>query len=156
MLARLHLGPHLRNRLDAADLVQETLLKAHLKKDQLRGQTEQERLGWLRQILVRTTIDRVRHLRAGGGPELALADLQRSMEESGVVQPQPNRRGLGRSGRPNDDEQVPLAVVESVHFAMQAVVGADDRGTGWNLARGPFRRGNAPAGATFSPPCLRS
>jgi RNA polymerase sigma-70 factor (ECF subfamily) len=44
-------APHLRGKLDASDVVQMTLLHAYDKRDQFRGQTEVEFLGWLRAIL---------------------------------------------------------------------------------------------------------
>jgi RNA polymerase sigma-70 factor (ECF subfamily) len=52
LLARLQLDPRLRGKLDPSDIVQETLLKAHEKGGQYRGQSEGEELAWLRQILV--------------------------------------------------------------------------------------------------------
>src|SRR5262249_8664590 len=42
--------------LDASDVVQETLLKAHENLGQFRGQTEAELVAWLRQILANTLI----------------------------------------------------------------------------------------------------
>jgi RNA polymerase sigma-70 factor (ECF subfamily) len=60
LLARLHLDARLRSKLDPSDVVQEVLLKAHRHQDDFRGQTEAERLAWLRQILVNTLTDAVR------------------------------------------------------------------------------------------------
>jgi len=57
MLARLQLRQQLRNRLDPSDLVQQTLLDAHAKWNQFRGQNSAELAGWLRQILARNLID---------------------------------------------------------------------------------------------------
>ncbi len=51
LLARLQIDPRLRSKLDASDVVQETLLCAHAKLHQFRGQTEAEMAAWLRQIL---------------------------------------------------------------------------------------------------------
>ena len=51
MLARLQLHPRLHGKLDASDVVQQTLLSAHANRGQFRGRTEAELLGWLRQIL---------------------------------------------------------------------------------------------------------
>ena len=53
LLARLHIGRRLQGKVDAADLVQETFLKAYRDFDQFRGTTEQELVGWLRAILVK-------------------------------------------------------------------------------------------------------
>lgn len=44
-------APRLREKLDASDVVQMTLMHAYDKRDQFRGETEAEFLGWLRAIL---------------------------------------------------------------------------------------------------------
>jgi len=51
LLARLQIGRRLQGKVDAADLVQETFLRAHRHFDQFQGATEAELIGWLRQIL---------------------------------------------------------------------------------------------------------
>lgn len=51
LLARLQISPMLRGKLDASDVVQETLLRAHEKRDQFRGANSAEMAAWLRQIL---------------------------------------------------------------------------------------------------------
>src|SRR5262249_6635094 len=51
VLARLQIDPRLRPKLDPSDVVQETLLKAHERRDQFRGTTDAELAAWLRQIL---------------------------------------------------------------------------------------------------------
>jgi RNA polymerase sigma-70 factor (ECF subfamily) len=51
LLADIQLDPRLRGKLDPSDIVQQTLLSAHEHRDQFRGETEGERLAWLRKIL---------------------------------------------------------------------------------------------------------
>src|SRR5437667_1572024 len=51
ILARLQIGRRLQGKIDAADLVQDTFLQAHRDFGQFRGRTEEELIGWLRQIL---------------------------------------------------------------------------------------------------------
>jgi RNA polymerase sigma-70 factor (ECF subfamily) len=51
LVARLLWQPGVQRRLDLSDVVQQTLLKAHDKRDQFRGETEAEWRGWLRAIL---------------------------------------------------------------------------------------------------------
>ncbi len=54
LLARLHIDPRLRGRLDPSDVVQQTLLIAHEKMAQFRGKTHAELAAWLRAILAST------------------------------------------------------------------------------------------------------
>ncbi len=51
LLARFQLSARLQAKLDASDLVQQTLLKAHEKLHQYRGHSPAEFMAWLRQIL---------------------------------------------------------------------------------------------------------
>jgi RNA polymerase sigma-70 factor (ECF subfamily) len=76
LLARLHLNPRLRGKLDPSDIVQQTFLKAHENRGQFRGQGEAEVAEWLRRILLNTLSDA---LRAFGGARRDLA-LEQSLE----------------------------------------------------------------------------
>jgi RNA polymerase sigma-70 factor (ECF subfamily) len=61
LLVRAQLGDRL-GRLDASDVVQQTLLEAHRKRGQFRGQTDAELAAWLRQILAYGLADAFRTL----------------------------------------------------------------------------------------------
>lgn len=61
LLARAHLSPRMQNKVDASDLVQQTLMDAHAKKNQFRGATDAERAAWLRKILTCNLADVLRH-----------------------------------------------------------------------------------------------
>src|SRR6516162_167353 len=61
LLARLHIDPRLQGKVDASDLVQETFLKAHRNFGQFRGNTEEELVSWLRQVLTNNLANLVRH-----------------------------------------------------------------------------------------------
>jgi RNA polymerase sigma-70 factor (ECF subfamily) len=91
LLARLQLDAHLRGQIDPSDIVQQTLVKAHQKRDQFHGQSEAEWAGWLRRILSNTLIDAIRkHQRQGAvtrsleaGIEESSARLEAWLEASG-------------------------------------------------------------------------
>jgi RNA polymerase sigma-70 factor (ECF subfamily) len=76
LLARLHLDPRLRGKLDPSDLVQQTLLRAHQHRDQFRGRSEPEMAGWLRTILANTIAEGLRHF----GRQQRDVALERSLE----------------------------------------------------------------------------
>lgn len=59
-LARVQLGPRLRQKCDESDLVQQTLLQAHQARDQFRGSTPEEFAAWLRKILARNLMHAIR------------------------------------------------------------------------------------------------
>src|SRR5260370_10077918 len=61
LLARLQIGRRLQGKVDASDLVQETFLRAHRDFAQFRGNTEEEFLSWLRQLLSARMSDLIRH-----------------------------------------------------------------------------------------------
>ena len=62
LLARTHLGPNQRAKVDPSDIVQQTLLDAHRKLDQFRGTTEPEMAAWLRKMLSFRVADAFRAL----------------------------------------------------------------------------------------------
>jgi RNA polymerase sigma-70 factor (ECF subfamily) len=66
-LARLQIAarPWLAPKLDASDLVQQTMLKAHGARAQFRGQSPEELAAWLRRILMRTLANALRSLMQG-------------------------------------------------------------------------------------------
>jgi RNA polymerase sigma-70 factor (ECF subfamily) len=82
LLARVRLDPRLRAKVDASDVVQQTLLEAHRNLAQIRGRTVAEQAAWLRQILVRN-------------PANVLRDLRRDKRD--VAREQPLRAALDES-----------------------------------------------------------
>ena len=60
-VARSQVESRLRAKVDASDLIQETMLEAFRDFDRFSGSSEQEWLAWLRRILAHNAADFVRH-----------------------------------------------------------------------------------------------
>jgi RNA polymerase sigma-70 factor (ECF subfamily) len=82
LLARLHVDPRLRAKLDPSDVVQETLLKAWQSLDQFHGKTEVELQGWLRVILANTLKDSLRRFWGATRNVAREQSLEARLEES--------------------------------------------------------------------------
>ncbi len=80
VLARMSLRDYrrLRHKIDASDLVQEVLLKAHTALPDFKGKTEKELAAWLHRILARKLTDAARHF----GRKKRDADLEQSFLET--------------------------------------------------------------------------
>ena len=83
ILARVLVDPRLRSKLDASDVVQQTLMDAHKNRDQFRGGSEAEFQAWLRQMLVHDLADAVRALgraKRDAALEVAIHDSSRRLD----------------------------------------------------------------------------
>lgn len=76
VLARVHLDPRLRGKLDPADVVQQVLLRACAAWPTLEQTEPPVILAWLRRILARTLADFVKHY----DRDRRAVDLERSLE----------------------------------------------------------------------------
>jgi RNA polymerase sigma-70 factor (subfamily 1) len=98
LLARLQLGDPLRGNLDPSDVVQQTLLEAHRKRDQFRGQTSAELAAWLRQMLACNLADAIRALHRAKRDVGREQSLQAALDESSQGWPLTDiSRRLGRT-----------------------------------------------------------
>jgi RNA polymerase sigma-70 factor (ECF subfamily) len=82
LLARLGLDGRYQAKLDASDVVQQTLLEAHRDKGQFRGQTTAQRAAWLRQILARNLANMQRDLGRAKRDAARERSLEAALEKS--------------------------------------------------------------------------
>jgi RNA polymerase sigma-70 factor (ECF subfamily) len=82
LLARQHLDQRLRGKFDSSDVVQQALLQAHMSRDQFRGQTEAERIAWLRQILARCLANALRDFSRDKRDVAREHSLEQALQES--------------------------------------------------------------------------
>jgi RNA polymerase sigma-70 factor (ECF subfamily) len=61
LLARTHLEPGGHHKIEASDLVQQTLLDAHRNRNQFRGDCNAQLAAWLKKILACNLADALRH-----------------------------------------------------------------------------------------------
>jgi RNA polymerase sigma-70 factor (ECF subfamily) len=76
VLARVHLDTRLRGKLDPADVVQQTLLRAYAAWPELKNPDRPVLLAWLRRILAHTLADVVKYY----DRDKRAVDLERSLE----------------------------------------------------------------------------
>jgi RNA polymerase sigma-70 factor, ECF subfamily len=101
-VARSQVETWLRRKVDASDLVQETMLEACRDFERFEGCTEQEWLAWLRKILAHNAADFVRRYRGtakrAAGREVSFRDPAESASpgapEPAAPQPTPSQEFL--------------------------------------------------------------
>jgi RNA polymerase sigma-70 factor (ECF subfamily) len=82
LLARVRLDPRLKGKLDASDVVQQTLLEAHRDLGQFRGHSAGEQAAWLRQILARNLANAARDLGRAKRDVARERSLEAAVDES--------------------------------------------------------------------------
>src|ERR1700694_3486323 len=84
LLARHQLGRQAAGKPEASDVVQQTLLEAHRKREQFRGTTDAERAAWLRQMLAFNLADALRHLGRDKRDAARERSLEQKLEQSSI------------------------------------------------------------------------
>jgi RNA polymerase sigma-70 factor, ECF subfamily len=82
LLARLKLDRKLRGKLDASDVVQQTMLEAHQAIASFRGNDSAAQAAWLRQILARNLANAVRDLTRAKRDARKERSLQADLDDS--------------------------------------------------------------------------
>lgn len=117
LLARGQIPAALQSRLDASDIVQETLLEAYRKREQYRGENEPKQIaGWLRQLLSCNLIDALRAQRRASRDFEREQSIATSLEES----------SMGLEHLLASDQSTPSQIVEQQYRALlvaQAIEG---------------------------------
>jgi RNA polymerase sigma-70 factor, ECF subfamily len=88
VLAQTQLGRHLRAKVDASDLVQQTLLEAHRDFGAFQGGHEGELLAWLRRILAHNLYNEARRFAAqqrDAAREVSLEQMQAGLDQSSLA-----------------------------------------------------------------------
>lgn len=78
LLARMQLDRRLSSKLDASDIVQQTMMQAHRAREQFQGTSPAALAGWLRQILARN----LAHVRRDYSRDKRNVARERSLEAS--------------------------------------------------------------------------
>jgi RNA polymerase sigma-70 factor (ECF subfamily) len=84
LLANMQIDRRVRSKVDASDIVQQTMLQAHRARDQFRGCSEAQRGAWLRQILARNLSHATRDLTRDKRDVRREKSMQASMEQSSL------------------------------------------------------------------------
>jgi RNA polymerase sigma-70 factor (ECF subfamily) len=82
LLARMEIGRQIQPKLDASDVVQQTLLEAHSKRSQFAGQTPGQLVAWLRKLLACTLADAIRTLHRAKRDVARERSLEASLDQS--------------------------------------------------------------------------
>ena len=106
VLAGLQLGGRLQSKLDPSDLVQQTLLKAHEKRQQFRGHSERDLAAWLRQILADQLGKAVRHYATGARQVGLEQSLEQALADSSAWLENWLASGVAPSERADREEQL--------------------------------------------------
>ena len=84
--ARLQIDAHFQGKFDESDIAQQTLIEAWRSQSDFRGNSEPQRLAWLRQILVRVLGHEIRRFRGTQKRDLAKEkSLDRSLEQTSKI-----------------------------------------------------------------------
>lgn len=111
ILARAQLGVKNSYKVDASDLVQETLLEGYQKLGQFRGRSDGELAAWLRQMLVHNLADAIR------GGNRAKRDVRRERQLEVVIEDSFCRAESWMAAQGDSPSQKVIQIEELVRLA---------------------------------------
>jgi RNA polymerase sigma-70 factor (ECF subfamily) len=111
LLARLQLDRRLQAKVEASDIVQQTLVKAIEGWDQYRGQSEAEKAGWLRQILAHQLANAFRDLKR------KKRDVRREHSIEAGLEQSASRLGSWLAAKQTSPSQGAIATEQAVQLA---------------------------------------
>lgn len=98
VVARAQVETWLQGKVDASDIVQQTMMEAHRDFDRFSGKNKAEWLAWLRRILAHNAADFVRHYRG---------TAKRQERREVRLAPPPDQSSLAGYGDPPDPGESP-------------------------------------------------
>jgi len=84
VMARMQLHRRLQGKVDPSDVVQQSLLEAHCALNEFSGETPQEWLAWLKQIVKHNVIDTDKHYRGAEMRDLRKEQSMVALTPSGT------------------------------------------------------------------------
>jgi RNA polymerase sigma-70 factor (ECF subfamily) len=147
VLACAQLDTRFQGKLDASDVVQQTLLKAHEALSQFRGRDSAQLAAWLRKILARTVADFVRDLSRGKRDVALERSLEGAVDQSSARlegwlvadQPSPSQEAI------RNEQLIRLADALAALPEPQRQVLVLKHCEGWRLAEISRHLGRSPA-----------
>ncbi len=124
--ARAQVETWLQAKVDASDLVQQTLMEAHRDFARFEGQSQQEWLAWLRKILAHNVADFIRHYRGTAKRqqrrEVRFRDPADSAARSGAPEPAARDRSPSQALAQVDAELRVVLALETLSLDHREVI----------------------------------
>jgi RNA polymerase sigma-70 factor (ECF subfamily) len=82
LIARWQLEPRFQSKVDLSGVVQQTLFEAHREMEKLSGQSEAQRMAWIRRVLANNLTDAIRRVQMPGQTALREQSLEAALDSS--------------------------------------------------------------------------
>jgi len=137
LLARMHLPPGRQARVEASDIVQQTLLEAYEQRGEFRGKSDGELAAWLKQLLVHNLADVLR------ANHRAKRDVRRERPLEAAIEDSFSRADQWLAGSDPSPSQAAIRVEQLLRLAEEIAKLPDDQREaivlhhlqGWSMAQ---------------------